>query len=201
MDKKLTCDCGLTVSKGSLNRHKRTKLHLERMNMTVGDTPEEEEKETPKEAEKEPKREEVEEEEDEEEDEEEEIVEVKPQLKPTRKGGKSKEHMDAIREKAIMTIKQKKQAKIDQENLIKQKAEQYDVLVKSLKEKEEAEKKRKEEEKLKDIEHKAREYDKMLKQQQRTQAISNMTQGKIIDDIKEQRINYLMRYLSHPSHY
>ena len=41
--------------------------------------------------------------------------------------------MDAIREKAIMTIKQKKQAKIDQENLIKQKAEQYDVLVKSLK--------------------------------------------------------------------
>ncbi len=51
------------------------------------------------------------------------------------------------------------------------------------------------------MEHKSREYDKMLKQQQRTQAISNMTQGKKIDDIKEQRINYLMRYLSHPSHY
>ncbi len=196
MDKKITCDCGLTVSKGSLNRHKRTKLHLERMNMTVDDTPEEEEKETPKEVEKEPNREEVEEEE-----EEEEIVEVKSLPKPTKKGGKSKEHMDAIREKAIMTIKQKKQAKIDQENLIKQKAEQYDILVKSLKDKEEAELKRKEEEKLKEMEHKSREYDKMLKQQQRTQAISNMTQGKIIDDIKEQRINYLMRYLSHPSHY
>jgi len=196
MDKKITCDCGLTVNKGSLNRHKRTKLHLERMNMTVDDTPEEDEKEEPKEVEKE---EEVEEEEEEEE--EEEVVEVKPQLKPIKKGGKSKEHMDAIREKAIMTIKQKKQAKIDQENLIKQKAEQYDVLVKSLKDKEEAELKRKEEEKLKEMEHKSREYDKMLKQQQRTQAISNMTQGKIIDDIKEQRINYLMRYLSHPSHY
>jgi len=199
MDKKITCDCGLTVSKGSLNRHKRTKLHLERMNMTVVDTPEEEEKETPKEAEKEPNREEVEEEEEEEE--EEEVVEVKPQLKPIKKGGKSKEHRDSIREKAIMTIKQKKQAKIDQENLIKQKAEQYDVLVKSLKEKEEAELKKKEEDKIKEMEHKSREYDKMLKQQQRTQAISNMTQGKIIDDIKEQRINYLMRYLSHPSHY
>jgi len=196
MDKKITCDCGLKLTKGCLNRHKKTKLHLERINMTVDDTPEEEEKETPNEVEKEPNREEVEEEE-----EEEEIVEVKSQPKPTKKGGKSKEYMDAIREKAIMTIKQKKQAKIDQENLIKQKAEQYDVLVKSLKEKEEAELKKKEEDKIKEMEHKSREYDKMLKQQQRTQAISNMTQGKIIDDIKEQRINYLMRYLSHPSHY
>ncbi len=50
------------------------------------------------------------------------------------------------------------------------------------------------------MEHKSRKYDKMLKQQQRSQVISNMKQGKIMDDIKEQRMNYLMRCLSHPSH-
>jgi hypothetical protein len=134
-------------------------------------------------------------------EEEEEILEVPMETKTIKKSGQSKEYMDAIRQKAIMTIKNKKQAKIDQEILIKQKAEQYDILVKSLKEKEEQEKKKKEEDKIKEMELKSKEYDKMIRQQQRNQVINNLTQGKIIDDIKEQRLNYLMKYLNNPSHY
>ena len=74
-------------------------------------------------------------------------------------------------------------------------------MVKSLKEKEEQEKKKKEEDKIKEMELKSKEYDKMIRQQQRNQVINNLTQGKIIDDIKEQRLNYLMKYLNNPSHY
>jgi len=109
--------------------------------------------------------------------------------------------MDAIRQKAIMTIKQKKQKKIDEENMIKQKALQYDVLVKSLKEKEENEKKQKEEQKIKEMEYKSSQYDKMVKQQQKNNAITSLSNEKIIDDLKEQRINYLMRYLQNPNIY
>jgi len=98
-----------------------------------------------------------------------------------------------------MTIKQKKQKKIDEENLIKQKALQYDVLVKSLKEKEENDKKEKELQKIKEMEYKSSQYDKMVKQQQKQMAITSLSNEKIIDDIKEQRINYLMRYLQNPS--
>ena len=74
-------------------------------------------------------------------------------------------------------------------------------MVKSLKEKEELDKKKKEEDKIEEMEHKSKEYDKMIRQQQRNQVINNLTQGKIIDDIKEQRLNYLMKYLNNPSHY
>jgi hypothetical protein len=194
MDNKIVCECGSKVNKLNLSRHKKSKQHLKKLKEidTSVETPIEQDIEEDIDNEEEENIQETKQEE-----EEEEIVEVKP----NKKVGKSKEYMDAIREKAIMTIKQKKQAKIDQENLIRQKAEQYDVLVKSLKEKEELEKKRKEEEKLKDMEYKANQYEKMLKQQQRSQAINNMTQGKIIDDIKEKRLEYLMRYLSNPSQF
>jgi hypothetical protein len=193
MDNKIICECGLSISKSSLNRHKKTKIHLENMNKNKTNAPEplqETQQETPEETP-----------EEETQEEEEEILEVPMEPKTTKKSGQSKEYMDAIRQKAIMTIKNKKQAKIDQEILIKQKAEQYDILVKSLKEKEEQEKKKKEEDKIKEMELKSKEYDKMIRQQQRNQVINNLTQGKIIDDIKEQRLNYLMKYLNNPSHY
>jgi len=200
MDNKIVCECGAKVSKLNLSRHKRSKQHLKKLKQidTSVETPIEQNID-------EEDNEEVEEENIQEtkpdEEEEEEVVEVQSISKSNKKGGKSKEYMDAIREKAIMTIKQKKQAKIDQENLIRQKAEQYDVLVKSLKEKEELEKKKKEEDKLKEMEYKSQQYDKMLKQQQRSQVINTMAQGKIIDDIKEKRLEYLMKYLSNPSRF
>jgi len=196
MENKIICDCGSEVFKRELNRHKKTKKHLEKMNKNKTDTPEplQEERQEETQETQETQQEETQEEE-------EEILEVPMEPKTTKKSGQSKEYMDAIRQKAIMTIKNKKQAKIDQEILMKQKAEQYDILVKSLKEKEELDKKKKEEDKIKEMEHKSKEYDKMMRQQQRNQVINNLTQGKIIDDIKEQRLNYLMKYLNNPSHY
>ena len=81
------------------------------------------------------------------------------------------------------------------------KAEQYDALVKSLKEKEENEKKRKEEERLKEMEYKSQQYDKMIKNQEKNNAIKTLSNEKIIDSVKQQRLEYLLRYLQNPNHY
>ncbi len=51
------------------------------------------------------------------------------------------------------------------------------------------------------MEYKSKEYDKMIKKQQQNQVINNITHGKIIEDIKEKRLEYLMKYLSNPSQY
>jgi hypothetical protein len=187
MENKIMCDCGVYITKSQLNNHKKSKKHLDKMEQKIPKQDYEE-------------RQEQEQDYEERQEEEEEVK------KETKKGngkgtGKSKEYMDAIRIKAIEKIKQKKQAQIDKENEIRKKAEQYDELVKSLKEKEELEKKKKEEEKLKDMEYKSKEYDKMIKKQQQNQVINNMTHGKIIEDIKEKRLEYLMKYLSNPSQY
>ena len=115
--------------------------------------------------------------------------------------GKSKAHLDAIRQKAIMKIREKKQHRINKENEIKKKAEQYDLLVKSLEEEKKQKAEKEKQEKIKEMEYKSSQYDKMVKQQQRNTAITSLSNEKIIDDIKEQRINYLMRYLQNPSHY
>ena len=113
MDDKIICDCGSSVTKYCLSRHKRSKKHLNRLKQIEAPI------ETTNDVKEEEKEEENEIEETQEEDEgDEEIVEVEPQPKSNKKGGQSKEYMDAIRQKAIMTIKQKKQAKIDQETLI-----------------------------------------------------------------------------------
>ena len=81
------------------------------------------------------------------------------------------------------------------------KAEQYDVLVKSLKDKEENEKKRKEEERLKEMEYKSQQYDKMMKNQEKNNAIKTLSNEKIIDSVKKQRLEYLLRYLQNPNQY
>jgi hypothetical protein len=200
MDNKILCECGVTFHKSNLYRHKKSKSHLDKMKkleeQNADERQEDEESiqdETPIE-----NIENIEEDNEEDTEEKEEKVIEKPVLK---KNGKSKEYMDMIRQKAHETLRRKKQEKIDKENMIKKKAEEYDILVKSLKEKEEEEKKRKEVERLKEIEYKSKEYDKMIKMQERNQVINNITQGKIIDDIKEQRLYYLMKYLNNPNHF
>ena len=136
MDNIIYCNCGSKVTKRNYNEHLKTKKHL---NFTSkGDTNDDileqtdnelsnivENNEVNKSEPEEVSKSEVDENSDEEE-----IEEVLPKKPIAKKIGQSKEYMDAIRQKAIMTIKQKKQKKIDEENMIKQKALQYDVLVK-----------------------------------------------------------------------
>ena len=55
--------------------------------------------------------------------------------------------------------------------------------------------------KIKEMEYKSNQYDKLVREQQRQSAVSTLSNQKIISDVKEQRINYLMRYLQNPSLY
>ena len=48
---------------------------------------------------------------------------------------------------------------------------------------------------LTELEYKSREYDKLMKNQIKMNAINNSVNTKIIDDIKEQRINFLLNHL------
>lgn len=205
MDDKITCDCGVTVIKKQLSRHKKSKRHLDYINKKTLDLT----KDTNEEPEEFTEEKEVEEVNDdanasvntvseEETSDNEEVVEVKE--KP-QKSNSNKFHLDAIRQKAIAKIKEKKQAKIDKEMEIIRKAEQYDALVKSLKDKEENEKKRKEEERLKEMEYKSQQYDKMMKNQEKNNAIKTLSNEKIIDSVKQQRLEYLLRYLQNPNQY
>lgn len=205
------CECGTKTLKKHHTRHLRSKKHLNyinkkeqelepKVNSDVQESEEEEEETTNQTADIETDTKPVDANTSaEDEDQDEEVIEeIKPNVKKTNF---NKFHLDTIRQKAIATIKQKKQAKIDKENEIRYKAEQYDHLVKSLKQKEEDEKKRKEEEKIKEMEYKSMQYDKMVKNQQRNSAITSLSNEKIINDIKEQRLNYLMKYLQNPSYY
>jgi len=204
MDGKITCDCGVTLIKKKLSRHKKSKRHLDYINkksldLTNDDKePEEAEISNDEASEAETSNDEASE------AEEEEVIEAKekPAMLPKEQTRNSnKFHLDAIRQKAIAKIKEKKQAKIDKEMEIIKKAEQYDALVKSLKDKEEDEKKRKEEERLKEMEYKSQQYDKMIKNQEKNNAIKTLSNEKIIDSVKQQRLEYLLRYLQNPNQY
>ena len=205
MDDKITCDCGVTVFKKQLSIHKKSKRHLDYINKKNFDLTKDANEE-PEELTEEKDIEEVNDDASEAEtsdndlqsSEAEEVVEVKE--KP-QKSNSNKFHLDAIRQKAIAKIKEKKQAKIDKEMEIIRKAEQYDALVKSLKDKEENEKKRKEEERLKEMEYKSQQYDKMMKNQEKNNAIKTLSNEKIIDSVKQQRLEYLLRYLQNPNQY
>lgn len=210
----INCECGTNVTKKSLNRHLNSQKHKNFLQTkTPKQTDEEtkqydEEKFKPKPKDIEPDSQDETDSEEQSENEaieepdnvadEKEVEEVKPTV---NKNYRNKYHLDAIREKAIAKIKEKKQAKIDKENEIKRKAEQYDALVKSMKQKEEDEKKRREEEKIKEMEYKSSQYDKMVKQQQRNSALTSLSNEKIMSDLKEQRMNYLMKYLQNPTYY
>ena len=129
MDDKITCDCGVTVLKKQLSRHKKSKRHLDYINkapaLAKGKTLDltKDENEEPEEDTEEKNIEEVNDDASEAEtSDNEEVVEVKekPQMRNSNKF-----HLDAIRQKAIAKIKEKKQAKIDKEMEIIRKAEQY----------------------------------------------------------------------------
>ena len=194
MYKLINYECGTTCSKSSYNRHLKSQKHIS----FVGSNSNNKE---PEDCETDEDYKERQEQEQEEEEEEEVVDCQEPTSQQKTKSNNNKHHLDAIREKAIMKLKEKKQVRINKELEIKQKAEQYDILVKSLKEKEEIEKKQKEQEKIKEMEYKSSQYDKMVKQQQRNTAITSLSNEKIINDIKEQRINYLMKYLQNPNIY
>ena len=199
MDDKITCDCGVTLIKKQLSRHKKSKRHLDYINKKSLDLTNDDKE--PEEAEI--SNDEVSEAEtsnDEASEAEEEVIEAKEKPKGQTRNS-NKFHLDAIRQKAIAKIKEKKQAKIDKEMEIIKKAEQYDALVKSLKDKEEDEKKRKEEERLKEMEYKSQQYDKMIKNQEKNNAIKTLSNEKIIDSVKQQRLEYLLRYLQNPNQY
>jgi hypothetical protein len=199
MDGKITCDCGVTLIKKQLSRHKKSKRHLDYINQKSLDLTNDDKE--PEEAEI--SNDEVSEAEtsnDEASEAEEEVIEAKEKPKGQTRNS-NKFHLDAIRQKAIAKIKEKKQAKIDKEMEIIKKAEQYDALVKSLKDKEEDEKKRKEEERLKEMEYKSQQYDKMIKNQEKNNAIKTLSNEKIIDSVKQQRLEYLLRYLQNPNQY
>jgi len=199
MDGKITCDCWVTLIKKQLSRHKKSKRHLDYINQKSLDLTNDDKE--PEEAEI--SNDEVSEAEtsnDEASEAEEEVIEAKEKPKGQTRNS-NKFHLDAIRQKAIAKIKEKKQAKIDKEMEIIKKAEQYDALVKSLKDKEEDEKKRKEEERLKEMEYKSQQYDKMIKNQEKNNAIKTLSNEKIIDSVKQQRLEYLLRYLQNPNQY
>ena len=106
MDDKITCDCGVTVLKKQLSRHKKSKRHLDYINKKTLDLTQDDEPEEVTEGK------EVEEVNDEvseaETSDNEEVVEVKE--KPKMRNS-NKFHLDAIRQKVIAKIKEKKQAK------------------------------------------------------------------------------------------
>jgi len=202
MDDKIKCECGALIAKKQMYRHIKTKKHLEQANNKTLDLVDNNELEEEEPEQKENEFDAKESDDDQSEtNEEPEEVQVKPTMKTKTKSYSNKAHLDIIREKAIMKLKEKKQERLNKENEIKYKAEQYDVLVKSLKQKEEDEKKRKEQDRLKEIEYKSQQYDKMVKQQQRNSAITTLSNEKIIDDVKQQRLMYLMKYLQNPSIY
>ena len=112
MDGKITCDCWVTLIKKQLSRHKKSKRHLDYINKKSLDLTNDD---------KEPDAEDPRNEESNDEDvklnevdesDEEEVVEVKAKQ---QKSHNNKFHLDAIRQKAIAKIKEKKQAKIDKE--------------------------------------------------------------------------------------
>lgn len=195
MDSKITCDCGVNVLKKHLSRHNKSKRHLDFINkksLNLTNAEDKEQEENDKEQEENDN-----EIESNESSETEEVVDVN--TTKTRKFT-NKYHLDAIRQKAIARIKEKKQAKIDKEMEIIKKAEQYDTLVKSLKEKEENEKRKKEEDRLREMEYKSQQYDKMVKEQDKNNAIRTLSNEKIIDSVKQQRLEYLLKYLQNPSY-
>lgn len=122
------------------------------------------------------------------------------------KKGYNKEHLDKIRQKAHEVLKAKKmariQAKLDKENELLTKAKMYDDLIKKQKEDEER-KKREELEKIeKEKEKRLRDYDKLLEENMRLKqknenknVIQEYAKQQIIDDLKNQRLQYLAKHL------
>lgn len=208
----IICPCGSTIKKPQLYRHLRTNKHLNYLNNSsktlnltddeipvkipddiLEKIPNENPDETPDET-------------DESDDDadnqevEELIVEAK------EKKNFNKEHLDKIREKAHEVLKAKKmariQAKLDKENELLNKARLYDELL--IKQRQDEEKKKQEELEKIEIEKEKRlkDYDKLLEENMRLKnkandrnSIQEYAKQQIIDDLKQQRLQYISKHL------
>ena len=208
----IICPCGSTIKKPQLYRHLKSKKHLnylnnssKTLNLTDDEIPvkipddilEKIPDETPDESDE--SNEGTDDDADNQEVEEL-IVEAK------EKKNFNKEHLDKIREKAHEVLKAKKmariQAKLDKENELLNKARLYDELL--IKQKQDEEKKKQEELEKIEIEKEKRlkDYDKLLEENMRLKNKANdrnhiqeYAKQQIIDDLKQQRLQYISRHL------
>ena len=116
------------------------------------------------------------------------------------------EHLNKIREKAHEAIRQKKlqkiQEKVNKEIEIENKARMYDELVEKQKKDEELRIQKEQEQKEREIKKKVTDYDKLLEENLKLKAKQNMTfnadryaKHALIDEIRQQRMDYLSRHL------
>ena len=208
----INCPCGSIIKKPQLYRHLKTKKHLnylnnssKTLNLTDDEIPvkipddilEKIPDETPDESDE--SNEGTDDDADNQEVEEL-IVEAK------EKKNFNKEHLDKIREKAHEVLKAKKmariQAKLDKENELLNKARLYDELL--IKQKQDEEKKKQEELEKIEIEKEKRlkDYDKLLEENMRLKnkvndrnSIQEYAKQQIIDDLKQQRLQYISKHL------
>ena len=201
---KVLCECGTMISKKQLSKHKLTKKHLnaiDKKTLDLTSEPEEDEKEQESETDTQ--------DDDYDEEPEEELV-IKPVLKTIEKNNdiaqKRREHLNKIREKAHEAIRQKKlqklQEKVNKEVEIETKAKMYDELIEKQKRDEELRIQKEQEQKEKEIKRKVSDYDKILEENLKLKAKQNMTfnadryaQHALIDNIRQQRMDYLTRHL------
>lgn len=204
---KVLCECGTMISKKQLSKHKLTKKHLNAIDKKTLDLTSEPESE---EDEKEQEESEDDEKEQEDDEEPEEELVIKPILKTIEKNNdiaqKRREHLNKIREKAHEAIRQKKlqklQEKVNKEVEIETKAKMYDELIEKQKRDEELRIQKEQEQKEKEIKRKVSDYDKILEENLKLKAKQNMTfnadryaQHALIDNIRQQRMDYLTRHL------
>jgi hypothetical protein len=201
----INCPCGSVVKKAQLYRHLRTKKHLNYLSLAK-DKPEEIKEEIPQQAIDDNKSQSSSDNDDtddeaDEQEVEELIIEAKDKKKIT-----NKEHLDKIREKAHEVLKAKKmariQSKLDKENELLNKARLYDELL--IKQKQDEEQKKQEELNRIEMEKEKRlkDYDKILEENMRLKNKANdrnhiqeYAKQQIIDDLKQQRLQYLSRHL------
>lgn len=202
---KIKCECGTMVSKKQLSKHKLTKKHLNAIDKKTLDLTE---PDPEPEIEIESNHSEVEDNDNQSEaneSNETEELEVIPdksmELKERRR-----EHLNKIREKAHEALRQKKlqklQEKVNKELEIETKARMYDELLQKQKRDEELRIQKEQEQKEKEIKRKISDYDKILEENLKLKAKQNQTfnadryaQHALIDNIRQQRMDYLTRHL------
>jgi len=206
----IICPCVSVIKKPQLYRHLKCKKHLNYLSLAK-DKPEEVKEEIKEEIKEEvlidDNKSQSSTDNDDTDDEadnqevEELIIEAKEKKKIV-----NKEHLDKIREKAHEVLKAKKmariQAKLDKENELLNKARLYDELL--IKQKQDEEKKKQEELDRIEMEKEKRlkDYDKILEENMRLKNkvndrnhIQEYAKQQIIDDLKQQRLQYLSRHL------
>jgi hypothetical protein len=207
MDKVL-CECGSMISKKQLSKHKQTKKHLNVINKKTLDLTSDTESSDTESNDTEEHTEtqsQNEDDEDEERQRPEELV-IKPILKQDDVAQRRREHLNKIREKAHEAIRQKKlqklQEKVNKEVEIETKAKMYDELIEKQKRDEELRIQKEQEQKEKEIKRKVSDYDKILEENLKLKAKQNITfnadryaQHALIDNIRQQRMDYLTRHL------